>query len=384
MNTEILDLKKFADLNIYEIKKLIAEAAEEIKNGNVIAFPTETVYGLGANALSKEAVKKIFEIKGRPSDNPLIVHISSINQIERLVDIKKNQNEKILLDRLTKAYKYWPGPISFIFPANLQVIPQITLGNLVTVALRYPDHKIAQSLIELSGCPIAAPSANISGKPSCTIAEDVYLDFKDRISFIIDGGSSVYGIESTVVDLTSIRPAILRPGFITMEDLIIEFKDIEIQKKNDFTQNPRSPGMKYTHYKPDAKVILIFNRDEFEVSDNHELLELKKLFSGKIIKAQDLPDDFFKQKRFIYLSGGDEFKNIQFKNKIKSIFNINLIYEYIYSNPYDFAKNIYSIFREADKKKIDFVMINQSIKNHGIELAIINRIVKAAEEIWVF
>ncbi len=373
MITNIIDISNFSLLTQTEIENLIYKASEEIKQDGVVAFPTETVYGLGANALSKYAVQKIFEIKGRPSDNPLIVHIASIDHIEKLIDIKKDEIGDLILQRLNKAINFWPGPVSFIFPANLKEIPFITLGNLRTVAIRFPDNKVAQIFIKLSNLPIAAPSANISGKPSCTKAEDVLMDFNGKIKYILNGGESVYGIESTVVDLTSDIPTILRPGFITLEDLLPEFPDIVYLKKVPLQENPRSPGMKYTHYKPDAKVVLIFNKNEFE--DNEGFFELKRIFSNKIIKISELPDEFFKNNKFIFLS---QKQKIELKTNI-----IDITEELIFKDPYDFARRIYSIFRDADKKKINYIIIEPCLKHSGINLAIINRLIKAAEEIWI-
>lgn len=372
MKTQIINLRNYLTLNEGEIQKLIEKAIEELQKGNIVAFPTETVYGLGANALNEISVRKIFEIKGRPSDNPLIVHISSISDVEKLIDIRKNENYKKILDRLQKAIKYWPGPISFIFPANKKFIPEATRGNLSTVAIRFPDNKIAQILIKLSGFPIAAPSANISGKPSGTRAEDVYNDFSEKIKYIIDGGDSVYGIESTVIDLSSDVPIILRPGFITKEDLIKDFPDLIIHsKKIGIENNPKSPGMKYTHYKPDAKVIILSDVSDLEKYD--DIFNFNNFFNNKIFKFSELPVQFFQNNKFLVLSDSTP---INFPEK-------SITFVYNFQNSYNLARNMYSKFREADNKKLQYILVRPLIKDNGIELAIMNRLIKAAEEIWI-
>ncbi|MCR4421070.1 MAG: threonylcarbamoyl-AMP synthase [Spirochaetales bacterium] len=388
METKIIDLKDFSKLTDIQIENMIEIASNEIKNSNIIAFPTETVYGLGANALDKNAVEKIFKIKGRPSDNPLIVHIASEDDLYKLIDISKNRLKRTIEERIRKAIKFWPGPISFILPANVKVIPEITRGNLPTVAIRYPDHRVAKIFIKKCGVPISAPSANISGRPSCTIAEDVYHDFKDKIYYIIDGGNSVYGIESTVVDLSSEKPYILRPGLITKEDLIVDFEDIDYSQKSIETNIPKSPGMKYTHYKPEAKVILVFTNEELDKLEN--LFGIKKIFSNRITKFNDVNNNLLLNNKFLLIDSSKDNSiyaklinstNIDYKINMEEKINIS---EYItFENPYDFAKKIYQKFREADKKKFDYILIRSFLSDNGIEFAIMNRLVKAAEELWI-
>lgn len=382
MVTKIINIDNFTDIDANTIEKVLQNAVEELKNGKVVAFPTETVYGLGANALDKNAVEKIFKIKNRPSDNPLIVHISDIESIKNLIDLNDNRLKNIIEKRIEKSLKYWPGPISFILPANQKVVPDITRGNLPTVAIRYPDHKIAQILIKSCGFPIAAPSANISGKPSCTNAKDVFSDFNGKIEYIIDGGESVFGIESTVVDLTSEHPTILRPGFITKEDLIENFEDIQVAENLKIKSAPKSPGMKYTHYKPDAKVIILITKDEFE-KYNH-IYNFSQIFNSRIRKLEDISKDFTAKNRIIFINLTNELQNIfnlyDFYNS-KKYENI-IFFDPI--NPYNLAKNMYSKFREADKLKIGYILIKPFIKESGIEFSIMNRLIKAAEELWIF
>ena len=232
--------------------KFIEEAAQTIVNGGIVAFPTETVYGLGANALDEEAVKKIYEAKGRPSDNPLIVHIYNKEDINKLAD---NISEKAIKVMDT----FWPGPITIVLNKK-DIVPKTTSGGLNTVAIRMPAHKIAQALIKESGIPIAAPSANISGRPSPTKGAHVKDEMQGRVSGIILGDDCNYGLESTVLDMTEDTPMILRPGSITKEDLenlIGEvLLDPSLEKKED-NKKAKAPGMKYTHYSPNAEVYIV-------------------------------------------------------------------------------------------------------------------------------
>lgn len=239
--------------NFQNIKK----AAKIIQDGGLVAFPTETVYGLGANALDKNAAKKIFEAKMRPSDNPLIVHISRVEHLNFLVK-EISEEAEILIE------KYWPGPLTLIFPKKEIVPNEVTAGGN-TVAIRMPKNKIALKLIEATNIPIAAPSANLAGKPSPTEACHVFEDLGDKIDLILDGGLTKIGVESTVVDLTVKPLQILRPGGISFEELKKTIKDIELYP--DFFGKPpekgiKSPGMKYRHYAPKAPLILVDNKNQ--------------------------------------------------------------------------------------------------------------------------
>ena len=230
-----------------------AVAANLIKNGELVAIPTETVYGLGANGLDEQAVIKIFEAKGRPQDNPLILHLADGAEMERYCrDIPK---EAYLL-----AEKFWPGPLTMVLPAK-ECVPKRTTGGLDTVAVRCPDSAITREIIRLAGVPLAAPSANISGKPSTTTAEHVRHDHDGRIAAIVDGGSCRVGVESTIVDLTE-RPArLLRPGGITPEQLVEVLGELTVDKavtaQIDKDAVVKAPGMKYKHYAPDCAVIIV-------------------------------------------------------------------------------------------------------------------------------
>ncbi|MBH0162054.1 L-threonylcarbamoyladenylate synthase [Fictibacillus sp. 26RED30] len=236
----------------------IIQASLWINKNEVVAIPTETVYGLAGNARSDDAIKRIFEAKGRPSDNPLIVHISDNSQLEGLVSSVSHTAQK-LMDA------FWPGPLTIVLPKGENVSERVTAG-LSTVAVRMPDHEIALAVIAASDVPLAAPSANLSGKPSPTSAQHVYEDLKGRIPGIVDGGSTGVGVESTVVECTDDLVTILRPGGITIEKLekvvgagrVVVDPGLENEK-----HVPKSPGMKYTHYAPDAPFVLVDGSQEF-------------------------------------------------------------------------------------------------------------------------
>ncbi len=231
----------------------IEQAVVIIQNGGVVGLPTETVYGLGADALNSSAVEKIFEAKGRPKDNPMIVHIASIDEVYPLVKEFPEKAKKL-------AEKYWPGPLTIIMPKSDKV-PSRTSGNLDTVAIRMPSHPVMREVIEKSGCPIAAPSANLSGSPSPTNAKYVYDDMNGKIPLIIDGGECEVGLESTVITLAGDKPRLLRPGGITPEQLEDVLGEIEIDNavkaKLEENAEASSPGMKYKHYAPKTKVIIV-------------------------------------------------------------------------------------------------------------------------------
>lgn len=228
-------------------------AADIIKKGGLVAIPTETVYGLGANGLDEQAVIKIFEAKGRPQDNPLILHVAEPAEMEKFChDIPKSA---YLL-----AEKFWPGPLTMVLPAR-DIVPRRTTAGLDTVAVRCPDNDTTRQIIRLSGVPIAAPSANISGKPSTTTAQHVFHDHNGKIDAIVDGGPCRVGVESTIVDLTDERPRLLRPGGITPEQLMEVLGDLVIDKavtaQIDKDAVVKAPGMKYRHYAPQEPVVIV-------------------------------------------------------------------------------------------------------------------------------
>ena len=230
-----------------------ATAAQIIKDGGLVAIPTETVYGLGADGLSETAVAKIFAAKGRPQDNPLILHVADANEIEKFChDIP--DAAYVLADA------FWPGPLTMVLPARATV-PKCTTAGLPTVAVRCPDNETTRQIIRLAGVPIAAPSANISGKPSTTTAQHVLHDHDGKIDAIVDGGACRVGVESTIVDLTEERPRLLRPGGITPEQLISVLGDLVVDKavtaQIDKDAVVKAPGMKYRHYAPQSEVVIV-------------------------------------------------------------------------------------------------------------------------------
>ena len=236
-----------------EDPKTPALAAEMIRSGQLVAIPTETVYGLGANGLDEAAVAKIFEAKGRPQDNPLILHISGPEQMELFC-------HHIPQKAYDLAERFWPGPLTIVLPARDNV-PKRTTGGLSTVAVRCPDNDVTRQIIRLSGVPIAAPSANISGKPSTTTADHVLHDHDGKIAAIVDGGSCRVGVESTIVDLTEERPRLLRPGGVTPEELLEVLGDLVVDKavtaQVDKDAVVKAPGMKYRHYAPSEPVVIV-------------------------------------------------------------------------------------------------------------------------------
>jgi len=347
-NTENNMITKYIKINsLQQAEDMLEleEAAKALKNGSLVAFPTETVYGLGANALDREAVRSIFAAKGRPSDNPLIVHIAEIDMLRLLV-------QKITPDveKLTEAF--WPGPLTLVMKKTPVVPDEITAG-LDTVAVRMPDHPVALKLIEKSGVPVAAPSANRSGKPSPTLAKHVAEDMDGRISYIIDGGPCRVGLESTVLDMTVDPPSILRPGGITPEMV----KDVAGAVRLDAnlvksTEKPKSPGMKYTHYAPAGDVYVVAGKQE-EVSEwiNRKMSQDRKSgFSCVVIAAAE------HLKR--YPAG--------------SVISYGSI-----CDPDEVASNIFRLFRDCDSNGTEKIYV-ESIPKEGIGLAVMNRIEKAA------
>ena len=228
-------------------------AAQIIQNGGLVAIPTETVYGLGANGLNEGAVANIFIAKGRPQDNPLILHIADASDIQNLCHSIPESAWRL-------AEKFWPGPLTMVLPAK-DIVPKRTTGGLSTVAVRCPDNAITRQIIRLAGVPLAAPSANISGKPSTTTAEHVLHDHNGRIQAIVDDGACRVGVESTIVDLTEERPRLLRPGGITPEQLLEVLGDLVVDKAVTAQVNHdavvKAPGMKYKHYAPDCQIIIV-------------------------------------------------------------------------------------------------------------------------------
>ena len=267
MKSKYADLKQNKDLNKIE------EAAVSIKEGDIVLFPTETVYGIGANALDENAVNKIFKAKGRASDNPLIVHISDIDMLDSLVK-EVGQVEQILIDN------FWPGPLTIIFDRK-ESVPNVVTAGLNTVGIRMPSNSVARKLIEFSGLPIAAPSANISGKPSGTKIEDIIEELDGKVDYILDSGMVDIGVESTVVRVIESKVHILRPGKITVEDIEKLAIEVVIEKQIMEECMPQekvmSPGMKYRHYAPNTKCLLVYSNSNDKLVDRiNQEIELEK------------------------------------------------------------------------------------------------------------
>ena len=249
-------------------KEGISEAAEILKQGGLVAFPTETVYGLGGNGLDKEAAKKIYAAKGRPSDNPLILHVSSIEEVTPLVKTLPEKAKKLM-------EAFWPGPLTLVLPKS-DIVPKESTGGLETVALRSPENALTLALIRACGFPIAGPSANLSGRPSPTEAAHVLEDLGGRIEGILEDGAVGIGVESTIVDLSEDSPTLLRPGAITIEDLEevlgekVAIDPTLLGKSMTEGFIPKAPGMKYRHYAPKAEMILFKKKEEDETRSGQE------------------------------------------------------------------------------------------------------------------
>ncbi len=309
----------------------IKGAAEVIKNGGLCAFPTETVYGLGAGIYYPNAIKNIFKAKGRPQDNPLIVHISAFDEIYPLVGNVPDSAIKL-------AENFWGGPLTIILPKSEKIVSEISAG-LDTVAVRLPSHPVACALIKAAGCPIAAPSANLSGRPSPTIAQHVIDDLNGKIDYIIDGGSAFYGLESTVLDLTAEVPTVLRPGAITAEQIKAVLGAVSFSNASDA---PKSPGMKYTHYAPKAPMVIVDCVDAVDIINEK---------SGKNCGV------------LCYKCSADKFPG-------KSVLNAgNDIYEY--------AANYFYNLRKFDEMGVESIFAIPPEKD-GMGQAVWNRLLKSA------
>lgn len=352
MKTEIIKIDKYNK----EADKL-GYAAEVIRNGGTVVFPTETVYGLGANALSESAVGKIFKAKGRPADNPLIVHIADTGAENRKhhAGMLETLTDDISPDAKRLMETFWPGPLTIIFRKSAAVSSVVTAG-LDTVAVRMPSHPVALALITMAGLPIAAPSANSSGKPSPTSARHVIDDLMGRVDVIIDAGDTDIGLESTVLNMSSYPPEILRPGGVTIEELRkvlrgVRYKEEIFMPPGEY-ETPRSPGMKYTHYSPRAKVILVEGGVGKVVQKIRELYETG---AGTGLKVGIMATE---QTRNMYDGGmiitvGDR------------------------ESPHTIAAGLFKALRDFDEKGADIILA-EGISEKGIGAAIMNRLRKAA------
>lgn len=327
--------------------KNIQEAARIVQDGGLVAFPTETVYGLGANALDAEATGKIYAAKGRPSDNPMIVHIARASDIGQLTP-------RLSPDIVTLIEHFWPGPLTLVVKKK-ELVPDVTTGGLDTVAVRMPDNDIALSLINEAGCPIAAPSANISGRPSPTKAQHVIDDLSGKIDAVLVGEDCRVGIESTVLDVTGDVPTILRPGILTAEDIEAALGkkiayDKSLFKRPDTVPSgegldagfdedfqPKSPGMKYKHYAPKADMLVVEGSRENVQKEIQRLKTLNERLGNKVGVI------LFEEKAFI-----------------------------------EAAHDLFADLREMDKEDVDLILAGALSDNDGVGFAVMNRMLKSA------
>jgi L-threonylcarbamoyladenylate synthase len=344
LKTEVLKI----DIHNVDTAK-ITYAAQVLKEGGLVAFPTETVYGLGANALNEAAVLRIFEAKGRPSDNPLIVHVADKQSVEKLV-LRIPDKAVKLMDM------FWPGPLTLVMDKQ-PIVPEIITAGLNTVAVRVPSHPIALALIKAAKLPVAAPSANVSGKPSPTDARHVINDLNGKVDVIIEGGLSNIGVESTVVDMVIEPPMLLRPGGITLEQMEAVIGSVQVDptiahNSLDGIIIPKSPGMKYKHYAPKANVIII----EGEVINiTSKINQLVKEYEDRNIKVGILATE--------------ETKNL-YPEKLTVSLGSRL-------SPETIAANLFKALRDFDKTDTHTIFA-EAIDSSGIGLAIMNRMNKAA------
>ncbi|MCL2592295.1 MAG: L-threonylcarbamoyladenylate synthase [Defluviitaleaceae bacterium] len=339
----ITKVKNVASVSPQEYNEIFKEAGEIIRNGGLVAFNTETVYGLGANALSGEATNSIFLAKGRPSDNPLIVHIADKSYLENIAKEIPNY-AKILIE------KYWPGPLTLIFKKTENAVPDSVTAGLDTVAVRIPKSPIALDLIRFAGVPIAAPSANTSTKPSPTTANHVFEDLSGKIDMIIDGGQAEFGLESTIIDVSDEEPVLLRPGSITLEMLESTIGNVKIAEKIIDDSKPKAPGMKYKHYSPKAEVTIFLG----------EAKSVANSIKKSIKSGEDIGIMATSQTLAVY----DGFDNvISVGDRL---------------NPESIAKNLFNTLRQFDYNGVCKVYA-EGFSEDGVFLAIMNRLLKAAE-----
>lgn len=338
METELIKINSIDD-------EALKRAGQCIKDGGLVAFPTETVYGLGGDGLNEVAAKNIYLAKGRPSDNPLILHINDQKMLSRIVSKVTPMAKKIMT-------AFCPGPITIILPKS-DIVPKAVTGGLDTIAVRMPDNDIARALIKYADTPIAAPSANISGRPSPTTAQAVYKDLQSRIDMVLDGGACQFGVESTIVDCTEDIPIILRPGAITKEMLEEIFPVVKIDKAIvGANVVPKAPGMKYKHYAPKVDMILI-------EGDN------KKMSSS----IEEILHKYENEGKKVGLLVSDEVANeLNYKNTFSYGSQENLA---------QIASEIYEGLRYFDDKDVDIILA-QGTTDKGIGLAIMNRLHKAS------
>jgi len=330
-----------------EDNAIISKAGEIIRAGGLVAFPTETVYGLGGDALNPEASGKIYAAKGRPSDNPLIIHICKLEDITKIVSIFPERAKRL-------AQEFWPGPLTMVLP-KADIVPKQTTGGLDTVAVRMPVDPTALAFIEAAGGYVAAPSANVSGRPSPTDAKYVIEDMDGRIEMILDDGAVEIGLESTIVDLTGEIPMLLRPGFITLKMLEDVLGKVDVDKTildGDCLDKPKAPGMKYKHYAPKGELTIVTGEAD-----------------AVILEMNALSAEMEGRGERVGIIATDETKDFYHAHSIKSVG--------MRDDEVSIAKNLYRILREFDDEGIT-VIYSESFAKGGIGQAIMNRLLKAA------
>lgn len=363
----------------------LKEAAGILRSGGLVAFPTETVYGLGGNALDEDAARKIYAAKGRPSDNPLIAHVSCVEEVEPLVKEIPEAGRKLM-------EAFWPGPLTMIFPKS-EKVPYGTTGGLDTVAIRMPDDPVANRLIALAGVPVAAPSANTSGRPSPTTADHVWQDMNGRIEMIIDGGPVGIGVESTIVDVSSAVPAVLRPGAITMEMLEEVLGEVSVDPAIlgplSADVRPKAPGMKYKHYAPKADLTLVEPGTGADRESRAEQVTGAEQKNGAdrntgaapetgldetqlqamICKVRELSREKIEAGYKVGVICTDESRGCYTDGEVRSIG--------ARKSQASVAHNLYALLREFDDLGVDYIFSESFPKDH-LGQAIMNRLSKAA------
>ncbi len=327
---------------------VLMRAGDIIRRGGLVAFPTETVYGLGGNGLNPHSSKAIYEAKGRPSDNPLILHIADKNELHSLVSEIPEKAERLM-------QAFWPGPMTLIFPKS-ELVPMETTGGLDTVAIRMPSHPVAMEFIKAAGVPIAAPSANVSGRPSPTRASHVREDMEGRIEMILDGGEVGIGLESTIIDLTDGVPTILRPGYITQSMIEKVVGHIEVDKastdQNSERIKPKAPGMKYRHYAPKAQMTLV-SGDHRKVCNKLLELAAERIALGAKVRI------------------------ICTEETLAAFAGMDAVSAGVRTCPEMIAHNLFRLLREADWDGIE-VLLSETFEETELGVAVMNRLMKAA------
>lgn len=342
-----LETKWIKDLEHTWNEEAIRQAGQIIRDGGLVAFPTETVYGLGGDALNPDSSRKIYAAKGRPSDNPLIVHICRLEDLSKIA-AEIPENAKKL------AEKFWPGPLTMIFKKT-DLVPKETTGGLDTVAVRFPDHKVALAFIEAAGGFVAAPSANTSGRPSPTLGKYVYEDMNGKIEMLLDGGQVGIGVESTIVDVTGEKPMILRPGYVTyemMQEILPELLQDPTMFSVSGNAKPKAPGMKYKHYAPKGELTIISGQADHVRKRIQQEVDKKRAQGYKVGVIAAGEDGSAYQADSVKVTGNrDDLAQI--------------------------AKDLFRMLREFDDEGMDF-MYTEGFSDKGIGQAVMNRLLKAA------